>query len=193
MNATLPPRGFTAAGTVSEARLSDSEPFFATAAKRVFPSTRHLRGIRYEKAVAEAVQAWGGQHGVAVAVGPWFTFYSAPPAAWRWCQPDLVLDPGSDQPLVILEVKLVFEPLAWWQLAELYRPVIEKATGRKARIATVCQSFDPVVCSRIPEPVGFEIDWPAFWLAGVVLSEVLSRGLPVLQWKKPSAATLDSP
>lgn len=66
-----------------------------------------------------------------------------------FCIPDgLILYKNE---LILVEVKLTHTPQAWFQLQNLYFPVVEKALGRKVRGVEVVKWFHPEV--RFPEPV----------------------------------------
>lgn len=203
----LPPRGFVPAGSVSKAERGTG-PRETT--QSIHP--RHLKGLRYEKAVGAALSAWVDARGFDLELGPWFRFVGSGSGVWRWCQPDAIVDPGENRPLLILEIKLTFEPKAWWQLSALYKPVVEKATGRSVEFGTVCASFDPANQSKVPVPLVPYFGAPTKWLDGVLgasarLTEafqsmkptetattythkVYFTRLPVLQWKKPSVDDL---
>lgn len=135
--------------------------------------------------MGDALERWCQSHACVLDRGLWFRFVSA--GAQRWCQPDLILDPGPERPLLILEVKLQFEAKAWWQLEHLYRPVVERALGRKCRIGVICASYDPAIA--LPVDCILQVDSPAQWLSQSGLRSLLwgAFGLPVLQWKRPSA------
>lgn len=199
----LPPREFVPAGSVSTATRT-TESFEASKSAPVHP--RHQKGLRYEKAVGTALSAWAEARNFSLELGPWFRFlggtggrwsrYDTPensisPSAWRWCQPDAIINSDAGAPLLILEIKLNFEPKAWWQLAELYRPVVEKATGRQVRFAGVCGSFDPAIGARLPVYVEPSFGSPRSWL-DITTANAWERpaAFHVLQWKKPSVDDL---
>lgn len=191
----LPPSDFRSAGVLLRAeRLSSSHaPWRAAATPQPAAALRHLRGLRYESAVRDGLAAWADAADVSVAFGPWFRFSNSPDAAARFCQPDVLIDSGvAGSALLLLEIKLQFEPRAWWQLAELYRPVVEKATGRSALIGVIAGSYDPAVQARVPAIVAPYFGAPRIWLnARSVQFPVEPDVLRVLQWKRPGIATLD--
>jgi hypothetical protein len=65
----------------------------------------------------------------------------------RWCQPDALILQPRDGLLTIVEVKYQHTPDAWWQLRELYLPVVSLAFGPDWRIAMleVVKWYDPHV------------------------------------------------
>ncbi len=185
----LPPRGFVAAGSIATAERATPPPIRSSATP---VAARHLRGLRYQRSVESALASWADSRSLAVEFGPWFRFSNPGGYPFRWCQPDVIVDPGPGLPLVVLEVKLAFEPRAWWQLDSLYRPVVEHATGRKVRVAAICQSFDPTVASRVPATIAPYFAYPEAWLTAFRLEEGgWEADLPVLQWKRPSANEFD--
>lgn len=59
----------------------------------------------------------------------------------HFCIPDGILLQGNSA--VVFEVKLSHTLRAYWELVNLYRPVVELALGCKVRIAEITQSYDP--------------------------------------------------
>lgn len=89
---------------------------------------------------------------------PWFVFaqegYSRP----RWCQPDgLLLDLYAGR-IVIVEIKYQHTPDAWWQVRQLYQPVVRSAFGPDwdIRACEVVKWYDPAI--GFPEPVALAKD-----------------------------------
>jgi hypothetical protein len=83
--------------------------------------------------------------------GQWFRFCADERV--RWCQPDgLHLDPRRGI-LTILEVKYQHTPDAWFQLRELYAPVVSRAFGPEWDVALVevVKWYDPA--TQFPEKV----------------------------------------
>lgn len=188
----LAPSGFAPAGALSRAERVplDRAPQFRAPPSE--PGLRFQRGLRYESACRGGIAAWADKAGVLVEFGPWFRFAGSPPGAWRFCQPDVLLDPGPGRPLLALELKLQFEPRAWWQLRELYAPVVARATGRAVATAAVVGSYDPAVGARVPGRVHLALSAPGAWLARRLADEWADAGaLEVLQWKRPGADSLD--
>lgn len=90
--------------------------------------------------------------------GQWFRFQEGRSAP-RCCQPDVLLFDrptahDDDCVITIVEIKIRFTETAWWQLTQLYRPIVEKYY-RPKRIHLICmtRSFDPFVLT--PEPTPF--------------------------------------
>ena len=146
---------------------------------------RHLRGLRYQHAVEDVLCVWAQQSGFRLESGPWLQFVNALGSAWRLCQPDVIVDPGGDAPLIVFEIKVAFSPLAWSQLNLLYRPVVERATGRRVRLAAICKSFDPAVAANCGGQIALVAHKPGAWLDHLVKSDAGIAGLPVLLWKSP--------
>lgn len=118
----LPPPNFNPAGIVrSAAILTDPPPFIsAQRAKRV--TGRKAQGKRYERKghqhFAQLAKASGAQY----LQGPWFRFESQT-GGIRWCQPDALVLKAQD--VTILEFKYQHTFDAWWQMFELYAPVVK--------------------------------------------------------------------
>ncbi len=152
---------------------------------------RLQRGLRYESAVRLALETWAdSRSGVTLEPGAWFRYRNTPTGAWRFAQPDILVDAGAALPLIVLEVKLTLGADAIAQLAR-YRDVVEAATGRAVRLAAVTQSFDPVVRTRVaPTTLALAIGPPDAWLDGLTVDPFDDTTIPVLQWRKPGAERL---
>jgi hypothetical protein len=58
---------------------------------------------------------------------------------------------STPQALVLFEVKIRSTQDAYWQLVKKYKPVVEKALGRKVdALVQVVRSFDPATPFPIP-------------------------------------------
>ena len=93
-------------------------------------------GIAYERAVGRALSdEW--------ALGVWFRFGDSDGV--HWCQPDGLHLDFRRGVVTILEIKLRHTPRAWWQLRELYLPVVSRALGRawSYRLVELCKWYDP--------------------------------------------------
>lgn len=108
------PEGFRPAGRVLSAQFS-TPPYLRK--KRY--TGRRLAGIQYEKKVHEHLEVLYGDKYIR---SPWIKFFAE--GKWRWCQPDaLVLDILRGR-IVIVEVKYQHTSDAWWQVRQLYEPVL---------------------------------------------------------------------
>lgn len=138
-----PPLGFRAAMGVRSAWLVGEGPF-GTTPRRGSTAARRA-GLRYEKAVLEHLCA---RLGDGFRPSPWFKFTTS--GGMRYCQPDGLLCCANE--VTIFECKYTFTAEAWWQLRQLYEPVV-RAALRPARIShvVVCRRFDPAVA--FPEEV----------------------------------------
>lgn len=66
----------------------------------------------------------------------------------RWVQPDGLLIRPMEGMVTIVEFKLKHTPTAWFQLTELYRPVVEWLFPRDLwtiRLCEVCRWYDPSI------------------------------------------------
>lgn len=140
------PPGFRPAGGVRAAWSLGEGPFGRTplaASRQATPAQR--AGLRYERKVKAELQKRLGE---AFRPGLWFKFESDSEASPRWCQVDGLM--VQQDHVTIFEMKTRNFPEAWWQLHELYVPVVRRAFYAKT-VATVliCRTFDPMV--RFPQ------------------------------------------
>lgn len=132
------PAAFRPAGLVLAADFSDS-PMLR---KRRYTG-RRLEGVRYEKKVQAYLQEFHGNHYIP---SPWLRFFTG--GAWRWCQPDgILLDPARGR-LTIVEVKYQHTSDAWWQVRQLYEPVLRVMFPESLWAYSACEVvkwYDPAV------------------------------------------------
>lgn len=139
----LPPHNFIPAGFVRCAQLASEPPFIV---KPTSATGAKARGMSYER----KVQSWLLElfHD-SYLPSPWFSFINDRSPKLRFCQPDgLLFDPWRGI-CTLVEVKLKHTPLAWWQMRQLYAPVVQAALGAKWTIHTVevVRWFDPSVAT----------------------------------------------
>lgn len=109
-------------------------------------------GKKYEAKVVEYMQErWGD---AAIEVGPWLTF-SDESKTRRWCQPDILV--ANETGAMIFEVKSQHTPNSWFQLRQLYEPVVSHLLGVETRVCEVCPSYDPAV--PFPEDIEMVAEW----------------------------------
>ena len=169
-----PAKTFRPAGPVVLARLSSSplrgmkNPGTATAVQRA--------GKRYEKKVLSTIEKlFSKSDEVAVIPAPWLAFSSmSDVSAERHCQPDLLLRTPTE--VLLCEVKLSHTVDAYWQLSELYRPVVERLVAPlPVRLVEITRSFDPVVKFPARMRLFFSIEH--------ILRTPATEAIEVLQWK----------
>lgn len=131
-----PPKGFRAVTDLQAAWRSQRGPTFLQKEDR--PSIAQLDGIRFEKKVHKIFE---DLHLSGVQAGPWFTFRDA--FGLRWCQPDILIEFAYGN--LIIEAKHNHTTDAWFQLRQLYEPVIAKALDATVRCLVVTEHFDPAV------------------------------------------------
>ena len=143
-SALLAPSGFRPAGRVLAANFA-----VPPALRKRRYTGRRAEGVKYEKRVHEYM---GDLYGDKYIANPWLKFFSAG-QAWRWCQPDaILLDPFKGK-LVIVEVKYQHTSDAWWQVKQLYFPVLSIIFPPqlwKYEFCEVVKWYDPD--TSFPEP-----------------------------------------
>jgi hypothetical protein len=93
----------------------------------------------------------------------------------RLCVPDGILGrPVSDPLVIVVEIKVQHMPEAWWQLRELYQPVLE-TIYRDVALLEICKVYDPH--TPFPEPVRFHASIDEF------LATARRGDLGVIRWK----------
>lgn len=141
------PNYFHPAGDISWAILTEQPPFIDRNEKR---TGRRRLGQRYEKDVSAY---FSNLYGADYIPGPWFKFRPRNTNRDRWCQCDGIIRDHSAGRLIIIEAKYSHTFDAWYQLFELYKPVVEKAIG--GNNWTICglevvKWFDPSVYCEPP-------------------------------------------
>ena len=140
MNGFPRPRGFKPAGAFRWVEETEKPSWVKTTKAK----GRRRKGLLYEQKVKEHLAA---EYGNSFCPGPWLKF--GPPE--RWCQPDgLIILPNEK--LAIVEIKLQHTAQAWWQLFQLYEPVVERAYPEfRVRCVEVVKWFDPAThCPEDP-------------------------------------------
>ena len=106
------------------------------------------KGLAYERKIQDILTDEYPDNYIA---GPWFRFQTR--NRIRWCQPDGLLVQPIHGLITIVEIKLQHTPAAWWQLKELYYPVLAfafPATHWEFNFLEVVKWHDPAV--QWPEP-----------------------------------------
>ena len=110
---------------------------------------RRLEGVRYEKKVQSHLEDFYGDRYIP---SPWIRFFTG--GAWRWCQPDGILLDVPHGLLTIVEVKYQHTSDAWWQVRQLYEPVLRVMFPESLWRFTACEVvkwYDPAI--QFPEKV----------------------------------------
>lgn len=117
-------------------------------AKAKGTSAAQKSGLAFESRVQRALKArWDGDYHV----GPRLHF--SDDSGDRFCIPDGILLRGGRALLV--EVKSQHMPEAWWQLRQLYQPVLQQRY-REVSVLEICRIYDPH--TPFPETVMLVID-----------------------------------
>lgn len=108
------PQGFKPAGRVLAAEFA-----LPPALRKRRYTGRRLEGIRYERRAQEHLADFYGDRYLP---SPWLRFFTG--GQWRWCQPDAILIDLEHGRITIVEIKYQHTPDAWWQVRQLYQPVL---------------------------------------------------------------------
>lgn len=111
----IPPAEFKPAGRVLAAGFA-YPPFL----RRRRYTGRRAEGVRYEKKVQAYLLSTYAERYID---SPWLRFYSN--GKWRWCQPDAVMFDVPRGVITIIEIKYQHTADAWWQVKQLYYPVLK--------------------------------------------------------------------
>ena len=165
--AVAPSPRFRPAKNIAFARPCGGDAALAT--RHFVGSDAQRAGVRYERQVHEFLRAlWPSSY----RPGPWYEFGDA--SGFRRCQPDgLLLQSGT---AVIFEVKIRHTEGSYYQLHDLYAPVIRAAhRPKKVLLCTIVKSYDP------------SAPYPARTSRVENLSEWVDAGdeaIGVYQWKR---------
>ena len=136
----LPPRGFKGAGHPLNIQQC-ANPY----THRTKSSASQKAGLAYEKKAKSFLR---NRFQERVTLGQWFKFYDG--YRTRYCQPDAIVQDHTG--IMIIEIKLRFSDLAWWQLKELYLPIVKKYYhASSCQLLVLCKSFDPNCAVCLPE------------------------------------------
>lgn len=142
MQRPLKPRGFKPAGEISFAELSNN-PGFYDRKKRGMQGAK-ANGLRYERRVHTYFLDRYPEH---YTPAPWLKFYRRREANPRFCEPDGLLVDLALGLIFVCEIKYSHTPLAWWQVNDLYIPVLRKILGEDWRYGgiEICHHASPTV------------------------------------------------
>lgn len=133
-------------------RVKELQYAFLTSDSPHFPSVHRseaqLRGIRYEKAAKRILEE---QYNHEFIPGPWF-WYREKRRRGHFCQPDGLIIQPRHRRIIITEIKLRHTQDAYFQLFDLYLPVVMKTFGKEWRYGCVeiVRWYDPA--EPTPEP-----------------------------------------
>jgi len=106
-------------------------------------------GLRYEEQVlTDYLPRLLGEE---LIPGPWILFANRKQGS-RWCQPDALWIDALKGRITIVEIKASHCPAAWWQLKQLYLPVVKKLFGAQYwdyRLVELVKWYDP--STQFPE------------------------------------------
>ncbi len=99
----------------------DGVPAFAANKPRP-QKEAYKRGLKYEGRVKEWLT---GRFGERFIPGPWFRFKAPGDRKIKYCQPDGLIYGEDGRQVTVVEIKLTHCELAWFQLFNLYLPVLK--------------------------------------------------------------------
>ena len=106
-------------------------------------------GVKYE---TKAQAMFGSRYGARYFPSQWLRYSTPDDPRIRWCQPDGVLFVPWANAITIIEFKYSHTEVAWWQLFQLYTPVLRRLFAKEKyeiRCCEVVKWFDPAV--RAPQ------------------------------------------
>lgn len=150
---------------VTKVFINDQGPHFSQAHLR----GKQKAGLAYEKKFHSMMKL---KHGKNYHSNVWFHYQSH--GTWHWCQPDGILVQPELERITIFECKLKHTDRSYYQLMDLYLPVVSAAFGSGFNyfLVEVCCTYDPA----IPYPVKAD-------LLRELLSQTIPRQIGVYQWK----------
>lgn len=158
-----PPIHFTPAGDVIEVVRTEPPPRSSSTPS---DSVAKKAGLLYQRKVASRLVK---EFGAAVTVEPWFKFRARGSEKWRYCSPDAIL--LWQDGIVIIETKITHTPHSWYQLVQLYKPVVQKHLGLVPSLVSIVKSYDPATPYPEEHDYIFEI------------SELNPDKVGILRWK----------
>ena len=137
----LAPKKFKAALGVESAKFLPCKPAFITRGRS---RGRFAVGVRYEREAQEWLSLYAlGRPEMEHRNGPWIEFQER--RGRRWCQPDALLINAKEKRVVLLEVKYQHTSDAWYQLKQLYLPVLRVAMrGYSFSLVEMVHWYDPL-------------------------------------------------
>jgi hypothetical protein len=138
-------REFKPVGKVSWAHRVSEPPFKLKATR----NPRFRAGIRYEE---EALEYLYHRLGSGFGQKLWFCYQAEYRPYPCYCQVDALFDPGEDEgDLTLFEVKYRHTPDTYFQLTNIYLPVLRAAyPSRRIAVCEVVRWFDPGTAFPVP-------------------------------------------
>lgn len=134
---------FRPARDVTRAKLIPAAPAFVREYSR--KSGRRWAGIKYQREVDVAFEKrFGGTY----IPGQWLEFVDGPSGETRYCQPDGIIIELKRGRITVVEVKYSHTELAYYQLFDLYLPVLRALFPPQLwtfAAIEVCSRFDAAV------------------------------------------------
>lgn len=151
LSTPTPPAKFSPAGSVYWAQFFPGTPSHA---KNIRAKGARAEGIRYEKKALEYLkkQVEKRKDEYELILSPWLVFRSGQNPKDRFAQPDALLYHQESKTITIVEVKLQHTAAAWWQVRQLYEPILRHIyPGFRFEALEIVRWLDP----RTPFPETF--------------------------------------
>jgi len=135
---------FRPARDVHSARILNSAPAFILTQQRRRRGAR-WNGIRYQRLLDGYLAE---RYGDMFVPGPWIQFTDGPTGERRFCQPDGLLIEIARGRITVLEAKYSHTELAYYQLFDLYIPVMKNlfpASLWSFAGIGICARYDPAI------------------------------------------------
>lgn len=144
MNQNVSASRFRPARDVHHAKILPGPPGFIQTQQRRNRGAR-WNGIRYQRLLDDYLT---GRYGDIFTPGPWIEFIDGPTNERRWCQPDGLLIEIRRGRVSVLEAKYSHTALAYYQLFDLYIPVMLALFPPRLWTFSgieICARYDPAV------------------------------------------------
>jgi len=146
-NSLAVPYNFTPAGKVASVHWLEKKPAYIARKRSKRTTGKKLAGLAYEKKVNKEL---GDRYGDTYVPGPWLSFTTESSNLLRYAQPDgLIVDLDTGR-ITICEIKLRHCVRAWWQLRQLYQPLVQHTfPSYQVGVVEIFRWFDAT--ERFPE------------------------------------------
>ena len=148
----IPPHGFNPAGKIYAASILNGVPAFSR--KRKYTTGKQKAGVHFEKAMSAR---FATEFEPFYYYNIWFKYSSESYRTEKFAEPDGLLFDIERGIITIVEIKLRHCTKAWWQLRQLYQPILQFLfPDWKIEVCEVFRYANPN--EKIPEKMFFVKD-----------------------------------